>query len=77
MLNTNTIKAFKLALTLLFSYIISMGIVDLINFQFQTDSLTTSELLDSLYLILNSLFFILTLLLVRLFMDEDQIERVN
>jgi len=70
MLTVNTIKAFKLTIAILFSYFASMGIVDLINFQYQTDSLTTSELLDSLYLILNSLFFVLTLLLIKLFLDE-------
>ncbi len=77
MLTINTIKAFKLAITIFFSYIISMGIVDLINFQFQTGSLTTSELLDGLYLILNSLFFILTLLLIKLFMDENQVKEFS
>lgn len=77
MLNANTLMAFKLALVLLLSYIISMGIIGLINFQFQADSSTTSELLDSLYLILNSLFFILTLLLIKLFTDEKQIEEIS
>ncbi|WP_419763521.1 MAG: hypothetical protein ACNI28_06825 [Arcobacter sp.] len=72
MLAINTKKAFKLSIAILFSYFLSIGIVDLINFQYQTDSSITSELLDSLYLILNSLFFVLTLLLIKLFYDEKE-----
>lgn len=78
MLKIDKITAFKIALFLVLFYIISMGIVGLINFQFQSPTTTTtSELLDSLYLILNSLFFILTLLLIKLFMDNKQIEELS
>ena len=78
MLKIDKITAFKVALFLVLFYIISMGIVGLINFQFQSPTTTTtSELLDSLYLILNSLFFILTLLLIKLFMDNKQIEELS
>ncbi len=74
MIYENTIKAFKLALVLTVSYFISMGIVELITYQIQAESLITSELLDNLYLVLNSLFFILTILLIKLFMDENQVK---
>ncbi len=77
MLRIDKIKAFKLVLVLVVFYIISMGIIGLINFQFEAHTTTTSELLDSLYLILNSLFFILTLLLIKLFMDDKQIEEFS
>ncbi|WP_428023331.1 hypothetical protein [Arcobacter sp.] len=69
MLYSNTLKFISI---LIVSFFISFGITEIIFFQFQTENISTPDLLDTLYAVLNLLLFLLTVLLIKLFLDEKK-----
>ena len=71
MLYTNALKIISI---LIVSFFISFGITEVVSFQFQTENLSTSDLLDTLYTVLNLLLFLLTVLLIKLFLEEKKIQ---
>jgi Na+/melibiose symporter-like transporter len=72
MSSVNFIKITKVLLVFIIIYILSIYITDYSNYQAsENTTLSTSKLLNLLYIVLSSLFIILSFILVKLFKCKE------
>ena len=72
MSSVNFIKITKVLLAFIIIYILSIYITDYSNYQAsENTTLSTSKLLNLLYIVLSSLFIILSFILVKLFKCKE------
>lgn len=72
MSSVNFIKITKVLLVFIIIYILSIYITDYSNYQApENTTLSTSKLLNLLYIVLSSLFIILSFILIKLFKCKE------